>query len=233
MPESGGTRRRIAIVIPVLNEEQALPSLLQSHSETGADEVVFVDGGSSDAGPRMLAASGVRWLQSGQGRAAQMNAGAAVCSAEVLIFLHADTRIGAAHIGDVRRAMQDERVVGGRFDVRLSGRRPGFRIIEWFINRRSRWTRISSGDQAMFVRRDVFQRMGGFAEIPLMEDIEFSRRLKRQGRIACLSRPVITSSRRWERYGMLHTLLLMWRLRLLYWLGTDPHALAARYRDAR
>jgi len=127
--------------------------------------------------------------------------------------------------------MRDERVVGGRFDVRLSGRQPAFRVIEFFINLRSRLTRIATGDQAIFVRRSVFERLGGFPEQPLMEDVEFSRRLKREGRIACLRERVVTSSRRWERHGIARTVWLMWSLRLGYWLGADPERLRRWYRD--
>lgn len=129
--------------------------------------------------------------------------------------------------------MRDESTVGGCFALRLSGSHPAFRIIEWFINVRSRLTRISTGDQCQFVRRDLFEVMGGFPEQPLMEDVEFARRLKRAGRIACLRDKVTTSSRRWEQHGILRTMLLMWKLRLLYWLGVAPERLAANYRDAR
>jgi len=122
-------------------------------------------------------------------------------------------------------------MAGGRFDVQLSGRHPAFRIIEWFINWRSRLTRISTGDQAMFVRREVFARLGGFSEQLLMEDIELSSRLKREGEIACLRRKVVTSSRRWEKHGIARTVLLMWWLRLRYSLGADPEALKRRYVD--
>jgi len=128
--------------------------------------------------------------------------------------------------------MLNPSVVGGRFDVRLSGRHPAFRVIEFFINWRSRLTRISTGDQAMFVRRNVFERLGGFPQWPLMEDVEFSRRLKREGQIACLHRRVLTSSRRWEKHGIVHTVLLMWWLRLRYWLGANPETLKRHYVDA-
>ncbi len=218
--------------MPVRNEARRLPILIEQSSAWGV-EAVFVDGGSTDGSREMLEHAGVRWIRSEPGRARQMNAGAAILDADVLVFVHADTEVSSSHFEDVRKAMADEDVVGGRFDVRLSGSHPAFRIIEFFINLRSRLTGISTGDQAMFVRREVFERLGGFPDQPLMEDVEFSRRLKREGRIACLRRKVVTSSRRWERHGIARTVLLMWALRLRYWLGADPALLARRYEDAR
>ena len=171
-----------------------------------------------------------RVLQSERGRARQQNTGAAAASGDVLLFLHADTRLPAN---------ADERVIGGldrggrgwgRFDVRLTGRHPLLRVIERMIGLRSRLTGIATGDQAIFVRRDWFRRAGGFPEIPLMEDVALSKELKRLGPPLCLRDPVTTSSRRWEERGVMRTMLLMWRLRLEFWLGADPARLAERYR---
>jgi len=207
-------------------------------AQCGAEQCLIVDGGSVDGSPGLfensaIEQSGICWLDANPGRASQMNAGAAVADSDILLFLHADTRLDASHLMAVREVMGRNDVVGGRFDVRLSGPHAALRVVEWFINLRSRISRISTGDQVMFVRRDVFARMDGFADIPLMEDVEFSRRLKRQGKIACLRQRVITSSRRWERHGILATVVLMWRLRLFYGLGMSPAKLAAMYRDAR
>ena len=217
--------------MPVLNEAKMLPAFLERARDWPVDELVFVDGGSRDATPRLLAEAGARWMTSRAGRAIQMNAGARATKSDILVFIHADTAISSSNFEAIRRVMRDERVVGGRFDVRLSGRQPAFRVIEFFINLRSRLTRIATGDQAIFVRRSVFERLGGFPEQPLMEDVEFSRRLKRLGRIACLRERVVTSSRRWERHGIARTVWLMWSLRLGYWLGADPERLRRRYRD--
>jgi len=222
---------RVAAIVPVLNEARSLPDFLARARAWPVDELIFVDGGSSDATSRLLDAAGVRWRRAPTGRGRLMNAGAAMSMSDILVFVHADTRLSSSHFEEIARVMRDPAVVGGRFDVRLSGRHPAFRIIELFINLRSRLTRISTGDQAMFVRREVFERLGGFPEQPLMEDVEFSRRLKRQGRIACLRTKVVTSSRRWERHGIVRTVILMWRLRLRYWLGADPAALKREYRD--
>ncbi|MDQ6959719.1 MAG: TIGR04283 family arsenosugar biosynthesis glycosyltransferase, partial [Mariprofundaceae bacterium] len=166
-----------------------------------------------------------------RGRAFQMNAGAEQSESDILLFLHADTNLFSSHIEDVERVMCGPDVVGGRFDVRLSGNHPAFRVIEFFMNWRSRLTKISTGDQAMFVRRKVFERMGGFPEQPLMEDVEFSRCLKREGHIVCLHSRVTTSSRRWEKHGIVRTVLLMWWLRFRYWLGASPAALKRLYMD--
>ncbi|GMQ99454.1 MAG: TIGR04283 family arsenosugar biosynthesis glycosyltransferase [Zetaproteobacteria bacterium] len=221
----------VAIIVPVLNEVEYLPRLLAHIREWGMDEIIFVDGGSSDETLQILKNADVKWIHSERGRAVQFNAGAVQSKSDILLFLHADTSLFSSHIEDIKRAMRNPSVAGGRFDVRLSGHHPAFRIIEFFINWRSRLTRISTGDQAMFVRREVFTRLDGFPEQPLMEDIEFSRRLKREGRIACLHRHVVTSSRRWEKHGIARTVLLMWWLRLRYSLGADPEVLKHRYVD--
>ncbi len=223
----------VAIVVPLLNEAKSLSQLFQLLDGLDADEIVLVDGGSEDGSLELLGKSPFRWLQSKKGRAVQMNAGASICQSETVLFLHADTEIDAVAIASARDTMADSEVVGGRFDLKLSGRHPMLRLIEQMINLRSRFTKISSGDQAMFVRRKLFEKLGGFSDQPLMEDIEFSRRLKQQGRVACLHDRVTTSSRRWEQFGIFRTILLMWKLRFLYWAGVSPERLAKIYRDAR
>jgi len=225
----------LTILIPCLNEAAEIETLLQRLREmqNAGVRVLFIDGGSSDDTVARIRTAGFDCMQSEAGRAVQMNAGATLCTTEVLWFIHADTVVTADHIADIRHAMVDSVVVGGRFDVRLSGRHPLFRMIEFFINVRSRITKISTGDQAMFVRRDVFERLGGFPDQPLMEDVEFSRYLKRVGKVVCLSRPVITSSRRWEQHGISRTMWLMWKLRLYYWLGIPVEKLAAKYDHVR
>jgi GT2 family glycosyltransferase len=150
-----------------------------------------------------------------------------------LLFLHADTLVPDGYADAVLRACGDPAVVGGRFDVSLQPSSPLLWLTAELINRRSRLTRIATGDQAIFVRRDTFERLGGYAPIPLMEDIELSRRLKRAGRIACLRERVVTSARRWQRHGVVRTILLMWTLRLLYFCGAAPERLQHVYRNAR
>ena len=226
-------RPSLAVIVPVLNEATALADLLPRLVVLPVSELVFVDGSSTDESRQILTEAGVVWLAAERGRAAQMNAGAAMCRSDVLLFLHADTLIDSSHIQAVREAMENADTVAGRFDVRLSSEQPAFRLISWFINMRSRLSRISTGDQAMFVRRAVFIRLGGFPEQPLMEDIALSRQLKRLGDIACLRQQVTTSARRWQSHGIIRTVLLMWKLRLLYWLGVPAEKLATMYREAR
>jgi len=221
----------IAIVIPLLNEVRALPRLISAMAGIGADEVVFVDGGSSDGSQALLQERDVRWYESMPGRARQMNLGSENIESDIIIFLHVDTIISSGNLESIRRHPEIWGMVAGRFNITLSGSHPMFRVIEFMINWRSRIMRISSGDQAMFVQRRIFRRLGGFPDQPLMEDIELSRRLKREGKILTLTDRVITSSRRWERFGILPTILLMWRLRFRYWLGADPVRLKALYPD--
>jgi rSAM/selenodomain-associated transferase 2 len=164
-----------------------------------------------------------------------MNAGARVARGDDQVFLHADTRLPVGALDAVARAMADPRVVGGRFDVRFDTPRPVMRMVAWFINRRSRVSGIATGDQAIFVRRAVFETLGGYPDIPLMEDVELTRRLKRHGHLACLRQKVTTSARKWEQEGVLRTILLMWLLRLLYFCGVEPSRLHRLYyrRSAR
>ncbi|MDQ6975417.1 MAG: TIGR04283 family arsenosugar biosynthesis glycosyltransferase [Mariprofundaceae bacterium] len=223
----------VAIIVPVYNEEKTLGTFLPLLEKFACDQLIIVDGGSQDASQARLKKQGITWVQGRKGRAKQMNDGAAGCTSDVLLFLHVDTQLPPRAIEFIQIAMQDRTTVGGRFDVRLDGKEPVFRLIETLINWRSRLSRISTGDQAMFVRRHVFERVGGFAEQALMEDIALSRCLKRHGKIACLRHTVTTSARRWQYHGVMRTVLLMWRLRFLYWCGVNSNTLAAMYHDAR
>ncbi|MFQ5581729.1 MAG: TIGR04283 family arsenosugar biosynthesis glycosyltransferase [Mariprofundaceae bacterium] len=221
----------IEIIVPVLNEEAILPEQLHRLKAISDAHLLFVDGGSSDRSTQLLDRAGVCWISSKPGRAGQMNAGARHCNSDVLVFLHADTVFEPRHLQAIRQVMQNEEIVAGRFDIHLSGSHPAFRLIEFMINLRSRLTKISTGDQAMFVRHSAFEAAGGFPEQPLMEDIEISKRLRQLGEIACLGERVMTSSRRWEVHGIARTVWLMWWLRLRYWLGADPDALKKHYLD--
>jgi rSAM/selenodomain-associated transferase 2 len=197
--------------------------------------VIVVDGGSDDATMQVAArVSGVRLLTSPRGRARQMNAGARAAQGDTLLFLHADTWLPEGGLGAIAAALDDARVVGGRFDVRFDSPRPVLRMIAFFMNLRSRASGISTGDQAIFVRREVFETMGGYPDMPLMEDIELTRRLKRRGRLAALPWRVTTSARKWKREGALRTMTLMWALRFLYMVGVSPARLHRWYyrRDA-
>jgi rSAM/selenodomain-associated transferase 2/rSAM/selenodomain-associated transferase 1 len=220
----------LRIVMPVLNEGDTLQSALlalQPVRQRGA-QLVIVDGGSTDSTWALARALANQVRLAPRGRAAQMNAGAKDCHADVLLFLHADTQLPQ----DVDRLIAQAIASGhlwGRFDVRIDGAHPMLRVVERLMNLRSRLTGIATGDQAVFVRRDVFEQLGGFSDLPLMEDIELSKRLKILGPPACVKTPVVTSARRWQQHGVWRTIVLMWRLRMAYFLGADPHALAQRY----
>jgi rSAM/selenodomain-associated transferase 2 len=224
----------IAVVIPVLNEEQAIVATLRHTVSLGFDEIVVVDGGSTDqTRAKAEACDLARVLASQPGRARQLNAGAKICRSDVLLFLHADTRLPDCAKQHIESALADPAVGGGRFDVRFDSPSTWGSLISTLMNLRSRMTRISTGDQAMFVRRRLFERLGGFSDIPLMEDIEFSARLKRTGPTVALRETVTTSFRRWEQQGPLRTILLMWTLRFLYWIGVSPRRLAHLYTTVR
>lgn len=193
-------------------------------------ELIVVDAGSTDGTARLAGPLADRVVQSSKGRAIQMNAGASVAKGGILLFLHADTRLPSSVLNGLDKFVQSNKA-WGRFDVRLSGQGAMFRVIAWFMNQRSRLTGICTGDQALFVRREVFDALHGFENLPIMEDIEFSRRLRLVSRPFCIHEPVITDSRRWKQQGVWRTILLMWRLRWRYWRGESPETLAHSYRS--
>lgn len=223
---------RLSVIIPVLNEEGTLGDTLRylQAMREGGHELIVVDGGSRD-GTRKEAkplADGVVLCRAG--RAVQMNEGARRAHGNVLLFLHADTLLPKDFCVSIAAALKNPKKVWGRFDVRLSGRHPLLRVVERLINWRSCLTGIATGDQAIFVKRDVYESIGGYPEIPLMEDIAISKLLRRISRPVCLHTIAITSSRRWESHGIMRTILLMWWLRLAFFFGADPAGLAATYR---
>jgi rSAM/selenodomain-associated transferase 2 len=222
---------RLSVVIPTLNEAanlaRLLPDLLAGEPDV---EIVVADGGSDDGSSSVVGRwTAVRWMAGRRGRARQMNAGARATTGEVVLFLHADTRLPDGARAAIEAALTDPAVVGGRFDVRLDSPRPLLALVGWMMNQRSRLSGISTGDQAIFVRREVFEEIGGYADIPLMEDIDLTRRLKRRGRLAALRLRVTTSARKWEQEGAVRTIVLMWTLRLLYALGMSPARLHRWY----
>jgi len=224
----------LSIIVPALDEAAAIEACLaplQALRARGA-EVVVVDGGSADRTAALAAPLADRVIDSPRGRARQMNAGAEASRGEALLFLHADTVLPDSADAAVRGAIESG-ARWGRFDVTIAGADPLLAVVGAMMNARSRLTGVATGDQAIFVRRDAFRAAGGFPDIPLMEDVALSKRLKRAGRPACLRARVVTSGRRWERHGTLRTVLLMWRLRLAYALGADPRQLAGRYGTER
>ena len=222
---------KLSVIVPVLNEAEHIAAALDALAplRQGGHEVIVVDGGSSDASVALCRGRVDTLIEGPRGRARQMNAGAVRANGDLLLFLHADTRLPA----DADSLLQAAAAAGaswGRFDVRIGGRAWMLPLIAALMNRRSRWTGIATGDQAIFVQRSLFERLGGYADQPLMEDIELSRRLRAVARPACLRPPVLTSGRRWETRGVWRTVLLMWRLRWSYWRGVSPEALAKAYR---
>ena len=226
---------KLSIVVPTLNEEQFILECLNPLQALRRDhhELILADGGSQDRTVEFARPLCDHIVTCPAGRATQMNLGAAQASGDVLMFLHADTEILENADVHIRNHLKDPAAVWGRFDVRLSGTKIIFRLMESLINIRSRITGIATGDQAIFVRREVFQSIGGYKEIPLMEDIELCRLLNTIAKPECIHTPVRTSSRRWEKQGILRTILLMWCLRIRYFLGESPHSLARRYQCAR
>src|SRR5712691_11771343 len=201
---------KLSIILPVLNEGEAIAAALDALGNLRAlgTEVIVVDGGSRDATIQRARLRADRVISAQRGRALQMNAGAAKASGDVLMFLHADTRLPADADHVVLNGLERSGRAWGRFDVSIDGRAPLLAVVAWLMNLRSRLTGIATGDQAIFVRRDVFQAAGGFPEIPLMEDIALCKSLKRASRPLCLAARVVTSGRRWEKDGVLSTMVL-------------------------
>jgi rSAM/selenodomain-associated transferase 2 len=221
----------LSIIVPALNEEAGIVAALQALSPLRARsaEVIVVDGGSRDRTAALARPLCDTLIAAPRGRATQMNAGAGVARGEVLLFLHADTRLPEHADRSITDGLERSGRMWGRFDVRIEGRHPLFPLIAAMMNLRSRLTGIATGDQAIFVATAAFAAIGGFPEIPLMEDIEMSRRLKRLGRPLCLAERALTSGRRWEKHGVMRTILTMWLLRLAYFFGAEPAKLARAY----
>ena len=221
----------ISIIVPAYNEEAAIGRLLDSLDAQGSVEVIVVDGGSTDRTAER-ASQRARLVRSRMGRAAQMNAGAATASNEILLFLHADVLLGIAALDQIRRVMADASIVGGNFDIRYEGKdwaaRAFTRINRW----RRRWG-IFYGDSGIFCRRSVFAELGGYRLWPIMEDYDFARRLSKAGRLAFLECPIWVSDRRWRKSGLLRTLWSWFLIQGLYSLGVPPRYLARLYRHVR
>ncbi|MBI4293848.1 MAG: TIGR04283 family arsenosugar biosynthesis glycosyltransferase [Betaproteobacteria bacterium] len=222
---------RLSIIVPVLNEAKIIVPALESLALLRArgHEVIVADGGSSDATPELARPLADRVVAAPRGRALQMNAGAALASGGVLLFLHADTLLPPGADDAVRDGLARSGRHWGRFDVRIEGDEALLALVSRLINLRSRATGIATGDQAIFVRREVFERIGGFPELPLMEDISLCKRLKAESRPLCLAEVALTSGRRWREGGVLRTIALMWWLRLQFFFGAAPSRLARSY----
>jgi rSAM/selenodomain-associated transferase 2 len=226
--------KKLSVIVPMLNEEREIARTLDAVAAgaSGVEvivEVIVVDGGSSDRSRDQARPRCARLLVAPRGLARQMNAGAAVAKGDALVFVHADTLVPPGFAGDIAAALADSAVVGGRFDLRLDDGAPLLRLIGWLISARSRLSRTGTGDQAIFVRREAFERIGGYRDIAVCEDLDLARRLKRAGRVACLRSRVTTSARRWRQDGVLATTMRMWFIRAAFLFGVPPARLARLY----
>ena len=236
----------LSIVIPLLNEADNLPKLMGhlAHLNPAPYQVILVDGGSTDnsvaiakelieslidSSTSVISGQVIDWqiIESTAGRALQMNAGAELATGDVLLFLHADTQLPNHAIADITSAVRQ--AAWGRFDVRLDSSAWMLKVVSQMINWRSRFSGIATGDQAIFIKKPLFEQLGGYPQQPLMEDIELCKRLKAIGKPACLRSKVITSARRWQQYGTWRTIGLMWHLRFDYWRGVSADNIKQRY----
>ena len=231
--QQGRSDMIISVVIPVLHEGGRISQMLESLKVAATDtpyEVIIADGDPSGSTIRQIADQGVMTLIAPRGRAFQMNAGAALARGDILLFLHADTLLPHNAFAHIVSALSDDRFMGGAFDLGIQNRRWIFRIIGFAASRKHRLTRVPYGDQAIFMRRSFFEAMGGYPEIPLMEDVELMKRVKRRkGRIIILPEVVSTSSRKWEKDGVTYTILRNWMLQTLYLFGVPAERLVKYY----
>jgi rSAM/selenodomain-associated transferase 2 len=235
MADAATETLRLSVIVPALNEATAITTTLMALQplRTRGHQVIVVDGGSHDLTVELSRPLADRVMQAKAGRATQMRAGADVADGSVLWFLHADTIAPENADRLIAQALRLAPTGWGRFDVQLSQTRPLLKCVAWMMNQRSRLSGIATGDQGIFVRRRLYDDVGGFPEIPLMEDIAISRALRRHGRPASIRQPLVSSPRRWLAHGVFRTILHMWALRLAYFLGVSPERLAACYAPHR
>lgn len=226
----GNHRPPISVIIPTLNEAAGIPRSIASAVQEPDIEVIVVDGGSRDGTVQVARRQGAATLEVPAGRGRQMNAGAEASSGEYLVFLHADTILPPNYASLVRRLLASPDVVAGAFRLGIEGRRRSLRWIETGANWRSRWLQLPYGDQALFVRSRLFSEMGGYSDLPIMEDYDLVRRLARKGRVALAPDAVVTSARRWEQLGVVRTTLLNQVMLTGHLLGLSPRKMAAFYR---
>ncbi len=224
----------LSIVVPVLNEQSQINAAVEhirAQSFDGAYEIIVVDGDPNGGTIRVVRDEAVTCIAGSKGRGRQMNAGACVSRGDVLLFLHADTRLPPSALTNVRRVLESGKYVGGAFDLAIDSQRWILKYIAARANMRSRWNRIPYGDQAIFIRKDYFEKIGGFKDIPLMEDVDLMWRIRKDGReIHILRDKATTSARRWEREGAICTTLKNQIIVMLYYLGVHPDKLARLYR---
>lgn len=218
----------ISVVIPAINEESSIAAAIRSAREAGADDVIVSDGGSNDGTAQVAGASGAtKVIRSLPGRGIQLNSGAVFAEKTFVLFLHADNRLDASCLQQI---CDQPDLVWGAFRQRIESPRPAFRAIEWGNAMRVRYRRMPFGDQAIFVRRDIYKEQGGFAEVPLMEDVDFSKRMRQIARPHLLAGPVLISPRRWQQTGVYRQTLRNWSIQIAYAMGASPENLKKRYR---
>jgi rSAM/selenodomain-associated transferase 2 len=224
---------KISIIIPALNEAANIEDVIITIQLSTNTEVIVVDGGSQDDTVAIAQSLGVKVISSSPGRAVQMNTGAVAASGEILLFLHADTRLPAGFDVMIRSALQQPGIVAGAFNLRIDASGWGMRLVEWGVKVRSHFWQIPYGDQAIFLTKDIFQQIGGFPELPIMEDFELIRRLRRIGKITIMQESVITSARRWLRKGIFKTTLINQIVIIAYLLGVSPERIRSWYRQEK
>jgi len=220
----------ISIIIPTRNEADSIGKFLPELVSTPGVDVLVVDGGSTDNTVAVVKSLGVQVLSADTGKAAQMNAGAEAAQGDILLFLHGDTRLAPGFVEQVIDALSQPGVAAGAFKLAIDGKGFGLRIIEWLANFRARIMQMPYGDQGIFITTDMFSTVGGFPALPIMEDFELMRRLKRKGGIKILALPATTSARRWRKLGVLRTTLINQAIIIAYLLGVPPKKLADWYR---
>lgn len=224
----------ISIILPVLNEASTINAAIAHLRQLGPDgcsEIIVVDGDPQGSTIREIREKGVRMALSAKGRARQMNHGAGLATGDVLLFLHADTRLPANACALIRDAMKERDAVAGAFDLGISSERRIYRITERYVHLRTRLTRVPFGDQAIFMRRPYFDQLGGYRDIPIMEDVEIMKRIRKRGdAVVIIPEKVMTSARRYEQEGIILCTLRNWMLQILYALGVPPERLAGLYR---
>jgi len=221
---------RVSVIIPALNEESHIAATLRAVGQGLAHEIIVVDGGSTDNTVQRAKVAGAIVFTSMPGRARQMNAGAARAAGVALLFLHADTLLPPGWAEVVPRTLRASSVAAGAFSFRIDGNFPGKSFVEWATGFRSRWLQRPYGDQGLFLSRALFEEMGGFADLPIMEDYEFVVRLRRRGQVITVGDAALTSARRWQKLGVLRTTLRNQWMLAGYHLGVSPQKLATRYR---
>ncbi|TDX48357.1 TIGR04283 family arsenosugar biosynthesis glycosyltransferase [Orenia marismortui] len=224
----------VSVVIPVLNEESTIIETLEHvQSLSGNKEIIVVDGGSEDNTYNLAQNFTAKVCQTTKGRGHQMNVGAELAEGDVILFLHSDSRLEEGAILAIQDAIEDQKIIGGNFSLKIDDNSWALGFISWTSNLRAKYLKLAFGDQGIFVRRKVFSDLGGYPEIELMEDWEFSKKMSKRGKLAYLPNKIYTSARRWHKFGIWKTIFLMHKIKLLYILGVSPAKLNQIYRNAR